>query len=261
MSCSYDEGDCVAYTTAGKVLATLKLLDHPEGVAADRQDNSYIANTSNFEVLKYTRSFRKLMETYEDPGQYPGDVDVDAPDRLLVVSNVATTSAGPGSVSVYAKGSLHPTATLTDPAVGSAEGIGIALDKSGNCFWSLYDEDTGHGQIDEFKNCAGSPHEIVSGIEFPGGVAFDDSGDLYYADQDAGAIYKCSPKGGCAVLTTGFAAPVFINFDDRWKFLWVADAAADTVNAVDRASGLIAATFTAAGGVPYGVAHAPGPLY
>ena len=263
VTCQYNDGDCVVYATTGKALATLTGLTNPQGVTSDRQNNSYIANAGASNILKYSRGLTKLEEIFQDPGQYPVDVDVDVPARLLAASNIGTTNSGPGSVSVYAGGASKPTATLTDPAVGAAQGIGIAIDKDGNCFWSLNDPQTSQGQIDEFKGCAGSPTKIVGGIAFAGGVAFDHAGALYYADQIAGAIERCV-KGKCMVLTSGFSDPVFINFDDRWKFLWVADFGAAAVDAVDPATGLIVASFPAIGGAgdpPFGIAHAPGPLY
>ena len=75
----------------------------------------------------------------------PLDLDVDATNRLLAVSNKSTTDGGPGSVSVYAGGSLTPTGTLTDPAAPKALGIGIAIDRYDNCFWTLPSRSNSYG--------------------------------------------------------------------------------------------------------------------
>jgi len=263
VTCSPASNICDVYTTTGTLIGLRSGFDEPQGVAADRHGNSYIANTVASTVLEFNRGFSILEATYQDPAEYPVDVSVFPARSVLAAGNIESVSGGPGSVSVYAAGSTTPTSILTDPSVGFAQGIAVAFDRGGDCFWSLNDLNTEQGQIDEFHRCAGSPQKVVSGLGFAGGVAFDSLGNLYYTDQLAGTLFKCTGTTSCTTLTSGFVDPIMINFDDRLRFLWLVDYGAALVDAVDTTSGGVVASFSAGGAStpPVGVAHVPGPPY
>ena len=261
---------CFAFTTEGSVQAELTSgIVNAQGVATDHQGNSYIADSGSSKILKYGPLFTTLIKTYQDPGQVPLDLDVDATDQLLAVSNKSTTKEGPGSVSVYAGGSSTPSATLTDPAAPNAQGIGIAIDRSDNCFWSLYDPSSGLSKIDEFSGCAGSPITIVSGKHSLGGMAFDKGNNLFYVvdvSMNHHDIFKCKGTAECRPLTTHFFEPVMINFDNHWGFLWVDDAGVlegPLIESINPKNGHVISSFRAGSSTdpPFGIAHAPGPRY
>ena len=120
------------------------------------------------------------------------------------------------------------------------------------------------GSIVEFAGCNGTGSLLKSGILKAGGLAFDQSGNLYYVDQLTG-IYKCTgPSSSCAIFTPlgvgGLVIPTNINFDNSNPAnLWVADAGGyiDAVNV----SGLIVYLLQTIGGIfdpPIGVAPVPG---
>jgi hypothetical protein len=261
---------CFAFTTEGSVQAELTSgIVNAQGVATDHHGNAYIADTGSSKVFEYGPLFTPLIKTYQDPKQVPLDLDVDATNELLAVSNKSTTNGGPGSVSVYAGGSLKPTGTLTDPAAPNAQGIGIAIDRSDNCFWSLYDPSSGLSKIDEFSGCAGSPIAIVSGKHSLAGMAFDKRNNLFYivdVNTTHHDIFKCKGTAECRPLATHFFEPVMINFDNRWGFLWVDDAGVlegPLIESINPKNGHVISSFRAGSTTdpPFGIAHAPGPKF
>src|SRR5579863_10336859 len=261
---------CFAFTTEGSVQAELTSgIVNAQGVATDHHGNSYIADSGSSKVFEYGPLFTPLINTYQDPNQVPLDLDVDAKNELLAVSNESTTGGGPGSVSVYAGGSLTPTGTLTDPAAPGAQGIGVAIDRYDNCFWSFYYPRSGLSKIDEFSGCSGSPITIVKGKHPLAGMAFDKRNDLFYVvdvNVKHHDIFKCKGTAECKPLATHFFKPVMINFDNRWGFLWVDDAGVlegPLIESVDPKNGRVISSFRAGSSIypPFGIAHAPGPQF
>jgi hypothetical protein len=261
---------CIAYSTEGEVQAELTsgIVD-AQGVAADRHGNAYIADARSAAVFEYGPYLTPLIQTYQDDGEVPLDVAVNEKIKLLAVSNQSTTSSGPGSVSVYAGGSLTPTATLSDPAVSKGQGIGIAVDGLGNCVWSLYDPKSGRSKIDEFSACAGSPVTIASGNHALRGMAFDKGNNLFYIVDVSTIhhdIFKCRGTSHCGRLATDFAKPVMLSFDDKWGFLWTDDAGVlegPLLESINPRNGHVVSSFRAGSSTdpPFGIAHAPGPAY
>jgi hypothetical protein len=211
---------CVAFATDGSVQNTLTSgLSSPQGVAADRDGNAYIADAGNAEIYEYGPYLKTLIKTYTDPGEVP--VDVDSAAQLLVVSKSSTPS-----VSVYAGGSTSPTAVLTDPKAPNPTGIGIALDGHDDCFWSP--GQTYEYKIDEFAGCSGEPTEVRGTKRVLDGLAFDGANNLYHVERRGdikrggygadGEIFQCVGTTQCVARYKGRAGT--INFDQRWKFLW-----------------------------------------
>ncbi len=261
---------CIAYSTEGEVQAELTSgIVYAQGVAADRHGNAYIADSAGAAVFEYGPHLKALMKTYQDGGEVPLDVAVNEKLKLLAVSNQSTASDGPGSVSVYAGGSLTPTATLSDPGVPRAEGIGVAVDGLGNCFWSLYDPKSGRSKIDEFPGCAGSPLTIASGKHALRGMALDKRNNLFYVIDVSAVhhdIFKCRGTLHCGRLATDFAKPVMLSFDDKWGFLWTDDAGTlegPLIESINPKNGHVVSSFRAGSSTdpPFGIAVATGPAY
>lgn len=238
----------------------------PKGMATTPDGWWYVANSGDSNVLVYrtTRTGPSGPKaTLRDAGEVPVNVAVTSSRQLVAVSNASTTRSGAGSVSVYLSRQHKPARTLTygsDPI----QGAGIAIDANGNCYWSFNDPRTLTGSIVEFAGCNGNGSLFKSGILRAGGMAFDQSGNLYYVDQLLG-IFKCSGPSSCGIFALvggsgGLILPANINFDNsNPPNLWVADAAGyiDAVNA----SGLIVYILNAIGGIldpPIGIAPAPG---
>ena len=241
-------------------------LSAPKGMVATPAGRLYVANSGDSDILVY-RSTHKgpqgPVTTLSDKGQFPVNVSVSDDRHIVAVSNASSTANGAGSVSVYMHGADIPSHVLTygsDPIRGE----GIAVDASGNCFWSFNDPVKLTGSIVEFTDCKGAGTPIVSGLLKAGGLAFDLNQNLYYVDGLLG-IFKCTGTSGCALLLDigcvgCLLAPANINFDNQTpQNLWVADAAG-FIDAVSL-SGLIEYTLELLGGPsdpPAGIAPSPG---
>lgn len=240
-------------------------LSAPMGMVTTPDLHVYVANSGDSNVLVYRMSRKGPkgpIATLGDGGEVPVNVDATPDRQLVAVSNLSTTSGGSGSVSVYLNRQSEPSRTLT---YGSdrVKGEGIAIDSSGNCWWSFNDPKKLTGSIIEFAGCSGAGSLFKSGILDVGGMAFDQSGNLYYVDQLFG-IYKCTGKSCKLWLSVsglaGLILPKNINFDNSSpQNMWIADAA----GYIDAASlnGLIEYVLQAIGGItnpPDGIAPAPG---
>lgn len=238
----------------------------PMGTVATPGDLWYVANSGDSDILVYntTRTGPKSLEaTLSDEHEVPVNVAVNPTRQIVAVSNGSTTASDAGSLSIYLNGAEKPSRTLTyqsDPI----QGQGVAIDPSGNCYWSFNDSRTLTGSIVKFAGCNGSGTLLETALFKAGGMAFDKSGNLYYVDQLAG-IYKCQGSSSCKIFTPlagvgGLVIPTNINFDNSSpQNLWTADAGG-YIDAVNPA-GLILYTLKTIGGAthpPIGIAPAPG---
>ncbi|MGB6644275.1 MAG: hypothetical protein WBE35_04540 [Candidatus Cybelea sp.] len=233
----------------------------PQGTDATVSGWWYVANGGYSNVLVFrstnngpTGPVAKL----DDSTEFPANVSVSPSRRLVAVSNYETVGGGPGTVSVYLDRHNDAARVLkygNDPI----EGAGVAIDHSGNCYWSFNDPKTNTGSVVEFVRCKGSGRLVVPTIASAGGIAFDQRGDLYYVDRTVG-IYRCNKTSRCTLFSKGFGLPESINFDVRQKYLWVGDASG-YIDAVDATTGKIVYQKAAEGGPtdpPFGIAPAPG---
>jgi len=256
-SCQAVDSICDVLNPNGKILKTLTSangLNGPEGTSVDPSGNWYIANANAGNILKFSAKGAALLSTLDDSGAQP--IDVAVAGKTVAVANLSGPNSLSASVSVYLNGGTTAARTLTDSA--AAEGVGVAFDSKGNCYWSFKLANT-HGQIDEFTGCNGAPQNLGITTGLAGGLAFDGKDNLFYVDRTVG-VYSCSGVTSCGARFTGFSQPFDINFDKRWKNLWVSDIAAANIREIDIATGSVVRSFGfEPSDPPFGVAAAPGP--
>ena len=237
-------------------------VDSPQGMVGIPNGTWYVANGGHSNVLIYNSSnqgpSKDPIGSLDDAGQFPANVDATASRRLVAVSSAQSLSGGTGSVSVYLNRSAEPTRILT---YGSdlLLGEGIAIDHQSNCYWSFNDLSTGGGSIVVFPGCAMPGTPLITGLPYAGGLAFDQKGDLFYLDQTLG-LYQCTKLSKCTNVASGFGDPVNINFDQKSKDLWIADATG-YIDAFDPKTEQVVYTTASEGGSsdpPFGIAAAPG---
>ncbi|MGB6601428.1 MAG: hypothetical protein WBE77_10150, partial [Candidatus Cybelea sp.] len=154
----------------------------PQGMVATENGWLYVANGGHSNVLIYRTTShgpKGPFGSLDDYGQLPVNVDVLPNRRLVAVSNGSTIYKGAGSVSVYLDRRAEPARILTfgsDPL----EGMGVAIDHRGDCYWSFNDPASGDGSVVKFARCAGSASIVVPSIAKAGGIAFDKRGNLFY---------------------------------------------------------------------------------
>ncbi|HEX3672272.1 MAG TPA: hypothetical protein VHT92_11270, partial [Candidatus Cybelea sp.] len=159
-------------------------LASPYGTVSTPNGWWYVANGGHSNVVIYRTTANGpsgALGSLDDFGEIPVNVAVIPSRRLVAVSNFGTTGGGAGSVSVYLNRQVEPARTLT---YGTAlNGMGAAIDRQGNCYWSVNDPRSKSGSIIEFAGCSGAGAVIISGIAQAGGIAFDQSDDLYYVEE------------------------------------------------------------------------------
>jgi DNA-binding beta-propeller fold protein YncE len=257
--------DLSVYKRSGLNLAFYKSFDGvsaPQGTEATVNGWWYVANSgaSNLLVFKSTKNGPTgPVTTLDDSSEIPNNVSVIPSRRLVAASNYETVGGSAGSVSVYLDRQTEPARILkygNDPI----QGAGVAISHKGDCYFSFNDPNTKTGSIVEFSKCNGAGQVLaLPTISSAGGIAFDQSDDLYYVDKTAG-IYRCKKTSHCSLLPAMFGLPVNINFDMKAKYLWVADASG-YIDAVDPTTGTIVYQKAAEGGPtdpPFGIAPAPG---
>jgi hypothetical protein len=219
------------FNAAGTLTATLTGFSQPQGLALDTEGNLYVADTNNSRIQVYAAGFNGTPTTINDPGEAPVGVAIDANDNVAV-TNIITTSDGPGSVSFFNKGG---TLLATLSSVDFDKVLFDAFDRKGNLY------------IDGL-NASGDfvAGEIVGGVNgksitvlttgntvgYPGGIAISSSGKIVIDDQKNVEIYtyNAPAKGSLGTPTamtplTGAGDPIGIAFTQRDKGIWVADPA------------------------------------
>jgi len=206
-------------------------LAEPQGAMTTQNGWLYVANEGGNNVLIFRAKKTKLKgptSSLTDYNELPVNVALTPNRNLVAVSNKSTTSGATGSVSVYVNRQVIPNRILTYGAV-SVEGMGVAVDHQGNCYWSF--NAASGGSIVEFTGCNEPGTLLVSGLQLAGGLAFDQSGNLYYIDTEQKTIYRCQKTSNCTQYVVGGASgsqpdieePLNMNFDYHSKNLWLAD--------------------------------------
>ena len=179
--------------------------------------------------------------------------------RKFAVATLATLlvlTAGPGYASVvyisdatatlqlWNGSSVSPFATLPS---GQAEGI--AVDPAGDVFVA---STTG----DIYKYAGGNPLGVSTFATVGGvlsGLALDNSGNLYVANQSTGQIDQITSGGGVSQFTNGAPFSLPIGLAVGGSHLFVADNNTDTITQVDL-SNANETPFTTLSGGPFGLA-------
>lgn len=238
------------------------------GLFVDKEGELYVGNSLAHTVPIYEEA--KLLspvKTLQDPGYFPSDVAVDS-DGTIYVVNQNDENGGPGSLSVYAHGSILPTSHLTPHANTFVDSV--ALDDHHNVF-AGYGDPQGVGRIDEFLAGSTNPIQLVTTVGYTGGMEVDHTGDLLVADPDF--FNGC----GCPVVDifdvnikraeTQFGKrgwPYYVGLNKAEHRLYVTDALNSEVREYSYPAGKLIDTITKGlegGNYPVGVALAhPGPL-
>ena len=250
------------YNTKGKQLAQLTGFSEPQGLTTDAKGNLYVANTGDSNILIYAPPYTKKPKTLTDAGQYPVDVAVLDNGATIAVTNIISTSDGPGSVTFYSKYKQGKTISNSNWGRVYFEGY----DADGNLYFD--GESTGGavlvGEIAKGKKAI-TTLTTSNSIEFPGGVQVNTKGEIAIDDQEGFAVYTYNaPKKGSLgkpVKTTdltGSADPVSYTFISTDKDLWTADASDAAANEFAYPKGGSAvSSIPVSGGEPIGVAIVP----
>jgi hypothetical protein len=256
------------YNPAGKQLAQLTGFSEPQGLATDSKGNLYVADTANSRVQIYAPPYTKTPKSLSDSGQYPAGVSVKIVGKVtyVAVTNIISTSGGPGSVTIYKNGKAGAAISSSDFGRVYFD----SFDASGNLYIDGENGSTGAVEVGEIAGATGKGKTIKTlstknSIEFPGGVEVTTKGLIAIGDQDADAVYsyKAPVKGSLGnpahtTPVTGSSDAVTFAFTSTNADLWTADAGnEDSAEFAYPKGGSALHSIPVTGGEPIGVAIVP----
>ncbi len=167
--------------------ATVALLNHPSGVAADASGNLYIADRDNHRVRRMMPDGTITTIAPTVAWSAPSGVSVDAAGSLYVVDTglrqvVRITSTG----AVQAIARMLPTA----PVAAVADTLG-----------NVYISDAGSIRV---VDAAGVISTLVDHLAGPHGLALDGVGHLFFTEQDGARVQRLDLiSGALSLLASG----------------------------------------------------------
>ncbi len=219
------------FNAAGKQTAQLTGFSQPQGLAVDTEGNLYVADTNNSRIQVYAAGFNGSPTTINDPGEAPVGVAIDKNDNIAV-TNIITTTDGPGSVSFFNKSG---TLLTTISSASFTKVLFDAFDRKGNLYIDGINASGAFVAGEIVGGVTGNAIAVLTTgntIGYPGGVAISSVGKIVLDDQENVAIYTYNApvKGslGAPIATTpltGAGDPIGIAFTNRDKGIWVADPA------------------------------------
>jgi len=161
--------------------ATVALLNHPSGVAADTSGNLYIADRDNHRVRRVASDGTITTIGPTVAWSTPSGISVDAAGNIYVVDTGLNQV-----VRITATGTVQSIAPkmLTAP-------VSAVADAQGN----IYIADAGAGDI-RVVDAAGSVSTLVANLAGPHGLALDGAGHLYFTEQDAARVQRLDLLSG-----------------------------------------------------------------
>lgn len=211
--------------------AQLTGFSQPQGLALDTAGNLYVADTNNSRIQVYAAGFKGTPATINDPGEFPASVTIDS-NGNLGVTNILTTSDGPGSVSFFNKGGTL-LATLSN--ANFAKVIFDAFDDKGNLYLDGTNASGAFVAGEVVGGVSGTAITVLAtgnSVGYPGGIAISSTGKIALDDQQNLTIftYNAPMNGslGMPIATTpltGAGDPISFAFTRTNKRIWVADAA------------------------------------
>ncbi|MGB6677392.1 MAG: hypothetical protein WBE44_11925 [Terriglobales bacterium] len=255
------------YNTAGKQLAQLTGFSEPQGLATDSKGNLYVADTANSRIQVYAPPYTKTPKSYADSGQYPAGVSVTIVGKVTYVgvTNIISTSGGPGSVTIYKNGKAG--AAISNSNFGRV--YFDSFDASGNLYIDG-ENSSGAVVVGEIAKATTTGKKIAvlktkNSIEFPGGIEVTTKGLIAIDDQDAATVYsyKAPVKGSLGnpahtTPVTGSSDAVTFAFTSTNADLWTADAGnEDSAEFAYPKGGSALHSIPVTGGEPIGVAIVP----
>jgi uncharacterized protein (TIGR03437 family) len=155
--------------------ATVALLNHPSGVAADASGNLYIADRDNHRVRRVAPDGTIASVAPAVPWSAPSGVSVDAADNIYVVDTglKQVVRIAPAGTAQFVAPHL-----LTAPVAAVADTQG-----------KIYIADAGAGNI-RVVDAAGGVSTLVQNLAGPHGLALDGAGHLFFTEQDAARVQR-----------------------------------------------------------------------
>jgi hypothetical protein len=196
-------------------------LSGPFGLYVDPKTHDlYVANSKRSNIKVFHRGHLRAYNTYVDPtDEFTLDVAV-APDGTVIASNENVfDGSGAGSLSTWTGGANGGTFVGNFPMTNSMNGQFVTIKKDGTVYFSDVDQQSFKGLLWTVACPAGAcgTQTQVAGVSFasPGGMVFDDTGDLLVIDDSAitaNTFELPNPSPSTCALT---GAPVSVAVDRK----------------------------------------------
>ncbi|MFB3850990.1 MAG: fibronectin type III domain-containing protein [Acidobacteriota bacterium] len=259
--------------------ATSANLYYPCAVAVDGADNIYIDDQSNNRIRRVD-SATGIITTYAGTGEccyngddilaataflgYPYDIALDSNGDLLIAdwarirkvnhsTNIISTVAGNGSWGDSGDGGPAVNASIKD--------FGLATDFSGGYYFTTSKRVrfvNGSGTIEGFAGRISSPDGDLgrlTKLNYPGGIAYDPSGNLYICDKGNNVIRMVDAVSGVSTIIAGtgdggyngdnipatsalLSYPYGVAVDNSYN-VYIADTYNGRIRKIDSSTGLI----------------------
>jgi sugar lactone lactonase YvrE len=241
-------------------IASTGLYD-PNGVAVDGRGNVYIADSANNRILKETLSRNNFAQSVipTSPLNYPYGIAVDAGGNIYVADTnnfrVLKESPSDGSYVESVVAGFSPNDSVFP--------MGVAVDGKGNVYFSC---SSGALYIETLAAGSYTQSTAPTGTSSLAGLAVDEGGNIYLADNANVAILKETPSGGGYILSTlpisGIGVPAGIALDGRGD-IFISDFANQIWEEIPAGNGYMQSSIaTSALDLPFGLAvDGPGNLY
>jgi hypothetical protein len=207
-----DVGTNEAYILAypsGKLLHTLTGLSEPQGACSDGNGHFWIANTGESNIVEFSSDGANLG-SLSDPSNFPAGCAFDPKTGDLAVTNILTTSDGPGSIAIYAKAKGSPTLYTTQ---SMSRMLSAAYDGSSGTLVVAGENSSSAFAMSSLKN--GKFKAItLKGVTvgFAGSLAWSPKiRSMNVGDQEASVIYHFELNGKVTGTTSAPSAYVLFN--------------------------------------------------
>jgi hypothetical protein len=186
----------------------------------------YVANQGGHNVLVFHRGQADPYNTYIDPtGQLPNDVTV-AGDGTVLAANYISFTKNEGSISTWIPGPSGGTFIGNFPETHSNQGAHIAIKNNGRIYFDDVDLPNNlQGFVWSLlcpAGACGAQHRVRGVVlKFPGGMAFDNTGDLLIIDSMAPTAdtFELPNPGPSTFPIAGFPDAMAMSNHDHQMFV------------------------------------------
>lgn len=180
---NYDSGQLLAMPKAASTASILLSgLNHPSGVAVDSSGNVYYSEYLGQTVSELQKGSTTPTLLFNARNYVPF-ISVDSKGNIFFVSGQTCNGNAPNSIMEYVRSSGQSVTILQ--GTGSKPSFGdVFAAASGD----LYYTDCGNGTVDRLPAGSTTPQVLVSGLNWPNGIAVDSHGNVYYTEYSVGVF-------------------------------------------------------------------------